>query len=52
MNPISLELNKSYANDYYGNPITYNNSSADSTLLKYRYRTVATIDIELLRDQI
>ena len=51
MNPISLELNKSYANDYYGNPITYNNSSSDSTILKYRYRNVAKIDIELLRDK-
>ena len=50
MNPISLELNKSYANDYYGYPITYNNSSSDSTILKYRYRNVAKIDIELLRD--
>ena len=46
-----IELNKSYANDYYGNPITYNNSSSDSTILKYRYRNVAKIDIELLRDK-
>ena len=51
MNPISLELNKTYANDFYGNPITYNNSSSDSTILKYRYKNVAKADIELIRDK-
>jgi len=52
MNPISLKPNKSYANDFYGNPITYKNSSSDSTILKYRYKNVAKVDVELNRDKI
>ncbi len=51
MNPISLKPNKSYANDFYGNPITYKNSSSDSTILKYRYKNVAKLDVELNRDK-
>ena len=51
MNPISLKPNKSYANDFYGNPITYKNSSSDSTILKYRYKNVAKVDVELNRDK-
>lgn len=51
MNPISLKPNKSYANDFYDNPITYKNSSSDSTILKYRYKNVAKVDVELNRDK-
>jgi iron complex outermembrane receptor protein len=47
MNPISLDLNKPYITDYYGNEVTYGLSSSDSTILKYRYRHIAKADVEL-----
>ncbi len=52
MNPISLDLNKPYITDYYGNDVTYALSSSDSTMLKYRYKHMAKADIELIYKKI
>jgi len=47
MNPISLDLDKTYATNYYGNEVTYRASSSDVSRLKYRYRHLAKIDAEI-----
>jgi iron complex outermembrane receptor protein len=47
MNPIPLDLDKVYATDSEGNEITYQNSSSDSRILKYRYKHIAKIDTEI-----
>ena len=55
MNPISLEPDKVYEtlvdsiflNGEYISELTYTNSSSDPSILKYRYRNIAKIDIEL-----
>ena len=52
MNPISLDLNYVYGEDYYGKPLTYGNSGSDSTMLKYRYKHIAKADIEILYKKI
>ena len=52
MNPISLNLNYVYEEDYYGRPLTYGNSGSDSTMLKYRYKHIAKADIEILYKKI
>ena len=48
MNPISLELDYVYAEDYNERPLTYRNSGSDSTMLKYRYEHIAKADIEIV----
>ena len=52
INPISLEINKEYAEDIYENPITYSTSSSDATILKYRYKHVTKFDIELKKEKV
>jgi len=47
MNPISLDLDYVYAETANGYELTYNNSSSDSTMLKYRYKHIAKSDIEI-----
>ena len=47
MNPVSLDLDKAYATNYYGNEVTYRASSSDISRLKYRYRHLAKIDTEI-----
>ena len=47
MNPVSLDLDKAYATNYYGNEVTYRASSSDISILKYRYRHLAKIDTEI-----
>ena len=48
MNPISLELDYVYGEDYYEKPLTYRSSGSDSTMLKYRYKHIAKTDIEIV----
>ena len=48
MNPISLDLDYVYGEDYYGKSLTYRNSGSDSTMLKYRYQHIAKADIEVV----
>jgi len=52
MNPISLSPDEHIGyNIFYGDTIetyTYNNSSSDSTVLKYRYKNIAKIDAEIV----
>jgi iron complex outermembrane receptor protein len=52
MNPISLSPDDPYAYQIqWGDTIseyTYNNSSSDSTVLKYRYQHIAKIDAEIV----
>ncbi len=52
MNPISLNLNKPYILDYYGNEVTYSLSSSDTTMLKYRYKHMAKLDMEVVYKQL
>jgi len=52
MNPISLDLDKIYATDYYGNKVTYRISSSDTTGLKYRYKHIAKLDAEIVYKKI
>ncbi len=47
INAISLEPDKIYAIGESEQEYTYNNSSSDSTMLKYRYRHIAKIDAEI-----
>ena len=54
MNPIPLNPNEpygswpSYLGDFGGDTIiTYNNSSSDPSVLKYRYKNIAKMDLEL-----
>jgi outer membrane receptor protein involved in Fe transport len=47
MDPISLDPNVVYASGTGGLEYTYNNSSSDSTILKYRYKHIAKTDIEV-----
>ena len=56
MNPIALEPDKVYTEsigqisingEVIGPEITYNNSSSDPSILKYRYQHIAKIDAEL-----
>jgi len=48
MNPISLELDYVYGEDYYEKPLTYRSSGSDSTMLKYRYEHIAKADVEIV----
>jgi outer membrane receptor protein involved in Fe transport len=52
MNPISLELDYVYGEDYYEKPLTYRSSGSDSTMLKYRYEHIAKTDIEIVYNDI
>jgi len=52
MNPISLDLDYVYGEDYYDTPLTYKNSGSDSTMLKYRYKHIAKADVEILYKKI
>ena len=50
MNPISLTPDSVYAEtEHFGiiEPITFNNSSSDTTILKYRYQHLLKIDAEI-----
>ena len=47
MNPQSLDLESVYAIDRSGNELTYQNSSSDPSVLKYRYKHIAKLDSEL-----
>jgi outer membrane receptor protein involved in Fe transport len=51
MNPISLDLDYAYDEFEIDNityPLTYKNSSSDSTMLKYRYKHIAKADLEIV----
>ena len=48
MNPISLDLDYVYGEDYYDKPLTYRSSGSDSTMLKYRYEHIAKADVEIV----
>ena len=57
MNPVALEPDKVYTEsigqlvingETIGPELTYNNSSSDPSILKYRYQHIAKIDIEFL----
>ena len=47
MNPQSLDLENVFAIDRSGNELTYQNSSSDPSILKYRYKHIAKLDSEL-----
>jgi len=47
MNSQSLEPDSVYTLDANGNPLTYNSSSSDASILKYRYKHIAKFDAEL-----
>lgn len=47
MNPQSLDLENVYAIDASDNELTYQNSSSDPSILKYRYNHIAKLDSEL-----
>ncbi len=47
MNSQSLEPDSVYTLDANGNPLTYNSSSSDPSILKYRYKHIAKLDAEL-----
>jgi len=52
MRPISLSSNSIYAyginhTEVLDQSINYNNSSSDSTILKYRYKNIAKLDLEI-----
>ena len=47
MNPIPLSINEVYSTDLSGD-ITYENSSSDPSILKYRYNHIAKLDMELI----
>lgn len=48
MNPVSLDLDQVYAESIHGYQLTYKNSGSDSTMLKYRYRHIAKVDLEIV----
>ena len=48
MNPISLEPDLAYEKDVNGGGITYNISSSDPSILKYRYQHIAKTDLEII----
>ena len=57
MNPVALEPDKVYTEsigqlvingETVGPELTYNNSSSDPSILKYRYQHIAKIDVEFL----
>ena len=48
MNPVSLDLEQVYAESIHGYQLTYKNSGSDSTMLKYRYRHIAKVDLEIV----
>ena len=57
MNPVALEPDKVYTEsigqlvingETIGPELTYNNSSSDPSILKYRYQHIAKIDVEFL----
>ena len=63
MNPISLSPNSVYGygirhgdtlsnGEIVDQSITYNNSSSDSTMLKYRYKHITKADIEIVYKEI
>lgn len=60
MNPIPLEpekiyetlIDSIYLNGEYISELNYTNSSSDPSILKYRYRNIAKIDIELFYKRI
>lgn len=45
--PKTLEPNKEYAQDAFGNTFTYNNSSLDSTELYLKYRFVHNVKLDI-----
>tara|TARA_Y100001968_G_scaffold333681_2_gene398310 strand:- start:880 stop:3102 length:2223 start_codon:yes stop_codon:yes gene_type:complete len=57
-NPISLTPDQVYGSwaggldINYSNEVTYNNSSSDPSVLKYRYNNIAKLDLELNYEQI
>ena len=48
MNPISLEPDLQYEIDSTNTPVTYNSSSSDPSILKYRYNHIAKTDFEII----
>jgi len=52
MNPISLSPNESLYMIQDTIPLTYSNSSADPSVLKYRYKNIAKLDAELIYKKI
>ena len=52
MNSQSLEPDSVFTHDAFDNPLTYISSSSDPTVLKYRYKHVAKIDVELTHKKI
>ena len=48
MDPISLKPDDVYITAFNGNNLTYNSSSSDASVLKYRYKHIAKIDTELI----
>ena len=52
MNPISLSPNESLYMIQDTIPLTYSNSSADPSVLKYRYKNIAKLDAELVYEKI
>ena len=47
MNPIPLTPEDTLYLAQGTDPITYNNSSSDPTILKYRYKNIAKLDFEV-----
>jgi iron complex outermembrane receptor protein len=52
MNSQSLEPDSVFTHDAFDNPLTYISSSSDPTVLKYRYKHIAKIDVELTHKKI
>ena len=55
LNPISLTPDEPYFTNIIGSDtvlITYNSSSSDSSILKYRYRHIAKLDAEIVYKKI
>jgi len=52
MNPISLSPNDVYITTNNGEDLTYANSSSDASVLKYRYKHIAKIDLELMHNKL
>jgi len=52
MNPISLSPDESLYMIQDTIPLTYSNSSADPSVLKYRYKNIAKLDAELIYKEI
>ncbi len=52
MNSQSFEPDSVFTHDAFDNPLTYISSSSDPTVLKYRYKHIAKIDVELTHKKI